>query len=592
MGVRKGQRFIMNNIAMEKIFKKKIFWITIILLMIAEPTLNSLLNFWLQKLFDSAYEGGSRILILRLLTIGFIFWMIKRIIIYSSNIIRLRLMCDIKKDLKKSIFSNIIKNDIFKVLNNIGSGKYISVFTNDINILEQKYFENWFSLIANCFSIIILGGSFLTLNPKIGGSIFIFGFIALIIVPIAFNKKLNVLNLKYSGVLSEFTQRTKEFFEAYPTIKNYSIEEEIDEQFIDLNDKVEETKFDADAAISLANNVGSLLSWFMQFIATGLGLILVIKGEILIGTVIASQGFASDLAGPLQSIVGNINSINSVKSIIEKLSEFSNTLMVSEKTNTSYGNTQLNTPEKNHVGSNLMFRNVNLKIKEKIIISNFSYFFQSGKKYLIVGKNGSGKSSIFKSVKKYFPVLEGDILINDINISTLNNKEISAIISYMNEKVSLFSGKILDNICLFSKCNKDDILDAIKKVKLDINLQRQICDDGNSISSGEQRKIELARSFLKLVDILVLDEVLSNVDVETAYEIEKMILEDDKNTVIIISHNFSGKLIRKYDAILIVDNGALVASGNYDELLLQNDYFKKICEIKFGRIDIKNEGNN
>lgn len=79
----------MNNIEMEKIFKKKFFWITIILLMIAEPTLNSLLNFWLQKLFDSAYEGGSRILILRLLTIGFIFWIIKRIIIYSSNIIRL-----------------------------------------------------------------------------------------------------------------------------------------------------------------------------------------------------------------------------------------------------------------------------------------------------------------------------------------------------------------------------------------------------------------------------------------------------------------------------------------------------------------------
>lgn len=63
----------MNNIAMEKIFKKKFFWITIILLMIAEPTLNSLLNFWLQKLFDSAYEGGSRILILRLLNNRFYF---------------------------------------------------------------------------------------------------------------------------------------------------------------------------------------------------------------------------------------------------------------------------------------------------------------------------------------------------------------------------------------------------------------------------------------------------------------------------------------------------------------------------------------
>ena len=119
-------------------------------------------------------------------------------------------------------------------------------------------------------------------------------------------------------MISKFTQKTKEFFTAYPTIKNYSIENEIIDKFNGINAESEDTKFEAEAALTLANNVGALLSWFMQFIGVGFGLMLVVKGEILVGTVIAAQSFASDLGLPLQNVIISINSIRSTKENSQK----------------------------------------------------------------------------------------------------------------------------------------------------------------------------------------------------------------------------------------------------------------------------------
>ena len=85
--------------------------------------------------------------------------------------------------------------------------------------------------------------------------------------------------------------------------------------------------------------------------------------------------------------------------------------------------------------------------------------------------------------------------------------------------------------------------------------------------------------------MIVFDEVVSTLDIETAYEIEKMALDFKDKMVVFISHNFSGKLIRDYDDILVVQNGSLLTHRTYDELINSCDYFRRICEIKFGNIN-------
>jgi len=563
---------------LKQLLKQKWYILIIFILIIAEPSINSVLNFWLQRLFNAAAPGVEKAFLLRMLTAGFLLWILKRVVNFTSSLLKTRFICNAKQEVKHKLFVNLLGLDTSNISRIAASGEYISLFTNDITILETRFFNQIVALISNIFSIAILGTSFLALNKKLAISILVFGTITMF-VPVAFSKNLNAKNLLYSECISKFTQRMKEYIVAYPTIKNYAIEKIVAKKFDELNIGTEEAKFEADYALTLANNIGSLLSWFMQFIGVGFGLMLVVNGEIMIGTVVAAQSFASDLANPLQNIICNINSIRSVKEIVKKIERLSSgTLSSGNILNKSCCN---NADEQNS-GFEISFDKFSLAIGNKTIIDTFSFTFEEGKKYLIVGLNGSGKSTLFKALKKWYKATSGRILFAGKDITELKSSDLSKVISYLNEDVSLFSGTVRDNISLYRQYNEEVFQQAISEAQIKLNLEREIGDEGNNISSGEQRRIEIARSLLESAKVLIFDEVVSTLDIESAYEIERMALNFKDQTVIFISHNFSGKLIKEYDEILVMEAGRLLAHGTYEELLSSCEYFKRICEIKFG----------
>lgn len=560
------------------LLKQKWYIAAILALIIVEPSINSILNFWLRGIFNSATVGADKMFILRLLTTGFLLWILKRLVSFTSGILKSRFICNAKQEVKHNLFVNLMGLETANVLEIASSGEYISLFTNDITILETRFYNQVVGLISSIFSVAILGTSFIAMSSKLAIAILAFGAVTMF-VPVAFSKRLNEKSLIYSSNISRFTQKMKEYIVSYPTIKNYSIEATISEKFNHFNHDVEESKFEADYALTLANNVGQLLSWFMQFIGVGLGVMLVIKGEILIGTVAAAQSFASDLASPLQEIIININSIRSVKEIVNKIERLSSSKMAKAVVDPPKpSNAKITDADKYDIS----FNDFGLQIGSKSIINRFTFTFESGKKYLVVGLNGSGKSTLFKALKKWYSDIEGSICINGTNISELDSKMLSMLISYLNENVSLFSGSVKENISLFREYNKDAFAQAITDAQIKIDLEREVSDEGRNISSGEQRRIEIARSLLESVKVLIFDEVVSTLDIETAYEIEKMALAFKDKTVIFVSHNFSGKLIKNYDEILVMDSGSLLAHGSYDKLLRECEYFKRICEIKFG----------
>lgn len=560
------------------ILKYKWYVLFILLLIILEPTVSSFLYFWLQKMYNEVQLGTDKLFIIRALTIGIIVWVLKRLLSFSVKIIRSKFICHIKRDVKHDIFMNVMGLNTANISEFAASGEYISAFTNDIHIIEQRFFSNIIDLIMGIFSVLILGSSFLALNPMLGILVLVFG-VSVMFIPPLFSKRLGGKNLVYSNNLSKLTQKLKEYFHAYPTIKNYSIEHEIEGKFNCTNEEVEDSKFEADYTLSLADSVGNTLSWFMQIIVIGAGLVMVSQGQILLGTVIAALSFAGDLATPLNGIVENINSIRSVKEIVNKVNGLA-TVTDQEAESTDKVN-EITSAER----VDISFDELTVKIREKHIVDHFSFKFESGKKYLIVGKNGAGKSSIFKALKKRFSNYSGDITINDTNIKELTNLEISKVVSYLNENVALFSGTVNDNVSLFRPYKDEDYDKAVKDAQMVLSSDRVINEDGVNISSGEQRRIEIARSLLSKARVMIFDEVVSTLDIETAYEIEKMVLGYENQTMIFISHNFSGKLIREYDEILVMDSGRLVDHGTYEELIKESDYFRNICEIKFGKID-------
>ena len=192
------------------IYRFKWYLVGIFVLIIVEPTLNSRLNFWLQTLFNTAVPGAEKVDILRLLTLGFLMWILKRVVSFLSGVLKARFICNTKQELKRKLFSDLMNLDTANILANISSGEYISVFTNDILILEQRFFNQIISLISAFFSLIILGSSFMMLNEKLAGAIMVFGALT-VFVPAVFSESLNDKNLRYSNEVSKFTQALKEY---------------------------------------------------------------------------------------------------------------------------------------------------------------------------------------------------------------------------------------------------------------------------------------------------------------------------------------------------------------------------------------------
>lgn len=551
---------------------KKVKWKIVVLFIavIIIPIIKTKLNLLSVELFDMAGIKSAVYKILGTFTLIFLLWIFRRLIIFIQNILQVQILQDIRIDIKTRIFGALFKLDLADI-SSAENGKCITMLTSEIEILENKYFSSIIQLFSDVCSIVILSVSFLSLQKTIAAAILVIGVVAML-TPVIFTKWVSKKTIVYTNKLESFTNRIKEYFSAYATIKNFGVELEIIKKFQKENRETEEKKFDAEATLSIVNNIGAFFSWFMQFIAVAVGIILVLNDEITIGVVIAAQEFAGDLGMPFQTVTQRINAIRSVKLLVHDL----NKVMVNKgESFTSQENESVDEDQ-----GTLTFDSVGLSIHGQVILTDFTYTFNKGKKYLIIGRNGSGKSSLFKLLKKGFHEYEGNIFVGYKNLRDMGSMELGNKVSYLRENIDIFSASVMENIILFKEDRKEKSIEVARQARLGLDMDRQIQPE--NVSSGEQRRIEIARSLYKMADIMIFDEVISTLDIETAYDIEKLALMFKNKTVIVISHNFSGKLLREYDAILVMEDGRLMDSGSYDELIGRNSYFKKICEIKFG----------
>ena len=226
-----------------------------------------------------------------------------------------------------------------------------------------------------------------------------------------------------------------------------------------MNTQTENAKFDADFELNLANSVGQLIAWFMQFIAVGLGLMMVANGQIMVGTVIAAQGFANDLGSPLQNLVISISSIRSVRKIARKMERMSGQRDANGMATPAAG-TASGLQENPPADYTIDFRHVNLTLQGQQVLKDFTFRFEDGKKYLVIGRNGSGKSSVFKLLKNWFSRTNGDITIGGKELASYSEKECARIISYLNENVSLFSGTVRENIHRWRKRSRSCVMQS------------------------------------------------------------------------------------------------------------------------------------
>ena len=207
-----------------------------------------------------------------------------------------------------------------------------------------------------------------------------------------------------------------------------------------------------------------------------------------------------------------------------------------------------------------------------VVLKNLTFEIQPRNKLGIIGRTGDGKSSIISALLR-MPEAEGEIFIDGVCITGVQLQESRKCISVLGQSPVLFSGSLRKNLDPLEECTDDELWSAIKEVKLttlvenlDGQLDHQLFEGGENLSTGERQLICLARTLLKRSKIVILDEPTAHVDPNTEKTIWSTVHEKLKNsTVIIIAHRLG--TVSNCDSIILLREGQIAAQGTFDELI-------------------------
>jgi len=240
------------------------------------------------------------------------------------------------------------------------------------------------------------------------------------------------------------------------------------------------------------------------------------------------------------------------------------------------------------------FKNVSFRYPntERLILDNFDLRIVSGEKIALVGENGAGKTTLIKLLLRFYDVVEGEILIDGVNIKDVDlaqwHKQIGALfqdfIKYQfTFKENVYFGDLTHGMEekmlreAIEKSGADKYLDTLPD-KYDQVLGKMF-EGGIDLSGGQWQKLALARAFYRNAPVLILDEPTSAIDAKAEYEIFQNVqkLQKDK-TVIIISHRFS--TVRNADRILVLDEGRIIEEGDHEKLMKKKGLYAELFNLQ------------
>ena len=290
----------------------------------------------------------------------------------------------------------------------------------------------------------------------------------------------------------------------------------------------------------IVNSVGSLVILFV-------GVLLVLEGKLTIGTLISFQALLTYFLEPIQNIIAMNYKIKEAKITLNRLLDITNYEIISKNNLTMVGDIKIN-----HL--TYSYNNV------QNVIDDLSLTFKSKSKNLILGKSGSGKSTILKVIMKYYKVPRNKVLINEIDINDLS----VANIAYISQNEILFTDTVRNNLKLNRDISEEKMFETAKLCEVEsifknsqLGYDQVIEENGFNISGGEKQRIILARTLLNNFDYLLIDEGLSEVDISLERLILKRIFERFKDkTIIVVSHRLENMDL--FDNVLKLDGDSVV----------------------------------
>ncbi|MCJ1782677.1 ABC transporter ATP-binding protein [Mammaliicoccus sciuri] len=305
----------------------------------------------------------------------------------------------------------------------------------------------------------------------------------------------------------------------------------------------------------------------------GFGGIRVSSGAITAGTLVAMIFYVVQLSAPILNFSMFLTDYKKAVGASERIYEIYQE--EAEKRGDDH-----NQPITNH--QDITFDNVSFGYEDNPVIKDLSLSIRSGEVTAFVGPSGSGKSTLFSLIERLYPIDHGQILYGNQPIDDISLKYWRQKIGYVMQSNAMMSGTIRDNLTygVYSEVDEETLIHYTKMARcydfimaFPQGFDTEIGERGTKLSGGQRQRIDIARSFIKNPDILLLDEATANLDSESEFYIQQALNELMKDrTTIVIAHRLA--TIKKANQIVFLDKGEITGVGTHQELLASHEKYR------------------
>lgn len=485
-------------------------------------------------------------------------------------------------ELRQQLFSHYLHIPA-KVFDRITSGQLLSKLLYDTEQVAQVSMD---ALTTFLQSLCLLLGLFVVML-RISFLLTVIYMLTIPVIAISViisNKRIRRTSKVVQDSMIDVTEIARESIDGYKEIRMLGSKEHEEEKFANAN--VQTRRYDLKVAVTKSLNVSGV-----QFVAAcGIATImyLAINPSNIAGFSQLSAGEFTAIIAAMLAMLKPLKQITTINSTIQRGLAGATSIfeVLDSEVEKNTGNTIINSCK-----GEIEFKNVSFSYPgtTKQVLNNVSFNIMPGETLALVGRSGSGKTTIASLLPRFYDISAGNISLDGNKIIDIDLISLRQQISVVSQNINLFNESIFNNIAYsdINNINRELVLEAAKQAHvmefandLPEGLDTNIGENGMKLSGGQRQRIAIARAIYKNTSVLVLDEATSALDTESERYIQDVLTNImQKKTTLVIAHRLS--TIERADKIAVIDSGKIVEVGNHASLIEKAGHYKQLYDLQF-----------
>lgn len=523
------------------------------------------LNFYMGRIMITHGNNGALILVS---TMVVIFSLLKNGFIFLSNHVLAPVRAYVVMDIRNEIYRKVLKLPL-SYFTEARKGDLMARISNDVQEIENSVVTSLSMLFRDPFIVILYMVILFTISFQL--TIFV-----LILLPLSglligrVGRSLRKTTYKGQQRLGELMSQLEETLTGLRIIKAFNGEDKMEKKFMHTNKLYAILFRKAARRRYLASPISEFLATLVLMVIMAYGGSLVLSGpeEMSGESLIFFLIIFSQLIQPAKNLTTAYFSIQKGLASVERVDEV---LLAQDKIPE-----KPNAQDIDSFKQSIEYRNVSFKYEKEYVLREVSFTIEKGKTIALVGKSGSGKSTMVDLLPRFMDTTEGEILIDGVPVKDYKIDSLRRLMGIVSQQSILFNDTFRNNIAFGSKKgipSEELIVEAAKVanahefiMETENQFDAGVGEAGGKLSGGQKQRISIARAVMANPPILILDEATSALDTESEKLVQDAIINLMKNrTSIVIAHRLS--TIKHADLILVIDEGKIVERGTHEELI-------------------------